>query len=53
MYINCESERERIDREWLESNKDLEFGSIPHPYGDDALSGYGINKLKDHKYSKF
>jgi len=53
LYLEDAEEREKIDAEWLRSNKDLGFGFLPHPYGDQALLDYGIKKEKNHKYSKY
>jgi len=31
LYLEDAEEREKIDAEWLRSNKDLGFGFLPHP----------------------
>jgi hypothetical protein len=53
LYLENQEEHERVDNEWLESNKKLGFGFLPHPYGDKALLSYGISKKKNHNYSKY
>lgn len=53
IYIEDKEERARVDAEWIRKNEGLEFGFLPHPYGDEALKGYGIEKVGNHKYSKY
>jgi hypothetical protein len=53
LYLENQEERNKVDNEWLESNKKLDFGFLPHPYGDESLLSYGIIKKKNHKYSKY
>lgn len=53
LYISDKKKRERVDSDWIHSNRNLGFGFLPHPYGDEALKGYGVDKKINHKYSEY
>lgn len=55
-YLNDKKDAQKVDTEWLEGNKSLEangFKGTPHPYGDQSLLEWNIEKIRDHKYSKY
>lgn len=51
-YMSDGKFRAGVDEKWLQSNDSLSDGFLPHPYGDEHLSDLGIEKIRDHQYSR-